>query len=132
MKPASLILLTFALALPCSASYYEEWTVQAKVVKVHDKTMTDAIRKKRPDIHSGKASAGVRLKIITCAYKEGHGKEKRLKPGMETDVILTFDGSGKNAVKEGDTIKIHYAYSNSAVPPGHQPESTTWTLRPAP
>lgn len=105
-------------AVPCTASYYEDWLIEADILEIHDEKKTTEILRKNPEFEVEKHFVGLKIEIRECKPVEGHGRTKCRK-GEEKTIILSFeDGAWKASIAKEKPLKIRYFYSNGADPTG--------------
>ena len=121
--------LIIGLGVPCLASYYEDWIIEAKVLEVYDEKTTAKFLKENPEIQvMSKNFAGMKIKLTKCEIKEGHGKNK-CQEGQERVIVMDFDPKKvKPPFTKDMVLRMLYYYSDSAVPPGHPSSSNAWRL----
>ena len=113
LKITSVVLLSFAAFIPAgSASYYEDWIVEAEVLEVLDEEDLADTLKQNPHLERDENFIGLKIKLRVCDLKEGHGR-KMCKPGQEIKIAMNYKGeviAGK--IGKGSVLRIQYFYSN--------------------
>ena len=115
---AILLLSLVTLVSSSSASYYEDWIVEAEVLEVLEEKELAEVLRQNPHLQRDAMFIGLKIKVTKCDLKDGHAS-RMCNPGRLFAIALNYKGERvAEKVRKGAVLRMRYFYSNGMGPEG--------------
>ena len=101
-----------------SASYYEDWIVEAEVLEVLEEKELAEVLRQNPHLQRDAMFIGLKIKVTKCDLEDGHAS-RMCNPGRLFAIALNYKGERvAEKVRKRAVLRMRYFYSNGMGPEG--------------